>query len=97
MGTLQIGGLQNARTRLEDHDHKPANSNLIRDVPGHLQRSVDLLDSFHIRILMTEISNQALDEDVKRGIRKLRELLKDPAKFERWANETLDLSRLRKH
>ena len=45
---------------------------------------------------MTEASNQVLDEDVKRGMRKLRELLKDPAKFELWANETLDMSRLRK-
>lgn len=45
---------------------------------------------------MTEASNQVLDEDVERGIRKLRELLKDPTKFDRWANETLDISRLRK-
>ncbi len=45
---------------------------------------------------MAEASNQVLDEDVKRGIRKLRELLKDPPKFEQWANETLDMSRLRK-
>lgn len=45
---------------------------------------------------MTEASNPVLDEDVKRGMRKLRELLKDPTKFEQWANETLDTSRLRK-
>ncbi len=45
---------------------------------------------------MTKASNQVLDEDVKRGIRKLSELLKDPTKFERWANETLDMSRRRK-
>lgn len=46
---------------------------------------------------MTSTSNQVLDEDVKRGMKKLRELLKDPVKFEQWANETLDMSRPRKH
>ena len=44
---------------------------------------------------MTKISGQDSDEDVKRGMRKLRELLKDPDAFEKWANETLDMSRLR--
>jgi hypothetical protein len=46
--------------------------------------------------MMTEISSPALDEDVERGIRKLKGLLKNPAKFEKWSNETLDMSRLRK-
>jgi hypothetical protein len=45
---------------------------------------------------MTEANEQALEDDVKSGIRTLKQLLKDPAKFERWANETLDMSRLRK-
>ena len=42
---------------------------------------------------MTETPGQVLDEDVKRGMRKLKELLKDPVRFEKWANETLDMSR----
>ncbi len=45
---------------------------------------------------MTGAKEQTLDEDVKRGMRTLKSLVKDPAKFERWANETLDMSRLRK-
>ncbi len=46
---------------------------------------------------MTEVTGPSYDDDeVKNGIRKLRALLKDPAKFERWANETLDMSRLRR-
>ena len=44
---------------------------------------------------MARAEEEALDEDVKRGIRTLKQLLKDPAKFEQWANETLDMSRLR--
>jgi len=45
---------------------------------------------------MTELADQSKDDEVKKGIKKLRALLKDPAKFEKWANETLDMSRLRK-
>jgi len=45
---------------------------------------------------MKRLADQSQDEEVRRGIRMLRELLKDPAKFDRWANETLDMSRLRK-
>jgi AAA+ superfamily predicted ATPase len=45
---------------------------------------------------MIESKSQVLDEDVKKGIERLNRLLKDPAKFEKWANETLDMSRLRK-
>lgn len=45
---------------------------------------------------MTEVASQSYDDEVKKGIRKLRTLLKDPVKFEKWANETLDMSRLRR-
>lgn len=45
---------------------------------------------------MTQAHVEVTDEEVRRGIRTLRQLLKDPVKFERWANETLDMSRLRK-
>ncbi len=45
---------------------------------------------------MTELADQSQDDEVKKGMKKLRALLKDPAKFEKWANETLDMSRLRK-
>jgi hypothetical protein len=45
---------------------------------------------------MTELASQSQDDEVRKGIRKLKALLKDPAKFEKWANETLDMSRLRK-
>ena len=46
--------------------------------------------------LMVQPKQQVLDEDVKRGMRTLKQLLKNPSKFEEWANETLDMSRLRK-
>jgi len=45
---------------------------------------------------MTESAPQVLDEDVKKGMRTLKQLLKDPPRFEMWANETLDMSRLRR-
>jgi hypothetical protein len=45
---------------------------------------------------MKGLTNQSEDEEVRKGIMKLKELLKDPAKFEKWANETLDKSRLRR-
>ena len=45
---------------------------------------------------MKRLATESQDEEVRRGIRKLRELLKDPVEFEKWANETLDKSRLRK-
>jgi hypothetical protein len=45
---------------------------------------------------MTEATERVLDDDVRKGIKTLKQLLKDPAKFEQWANETLDMSRLRK-
>lgn len=44
---------------------------------------------------MTHLASRTQDDDVEKGIRRLRILLKDPAKFEKWANETLDMSRLR--
>jgi hypothetical protein len=37
-----------------------------------------------------------LDEETKAALRWVKELLADPAEFERWANETLDMSRMRK-
>ena len=45
---------------------------------------------------MTELADESQDDEVRKGIKKLRALLRDPAKFEKWANETLDMSRLRK-
>ena len=45
---------------------------------------------------MARTEEEPLDDDVRRGIRTLKQLLKDPARFEQWANETLDMSRLRK-
>ena len=37
-----------------------------------------------------------LDEETRMAIKKVRELMADPAAFERWANETLDMSRMRR-
>jgi len=38
-----------------------------------------------------------LDEETKRAMKWVRELLAgDPVEFERWANETLDMSRMRR-
>ena len=45
---------------------------------------------------MKRLTTRSRDEEVRKGIKKLKELLKDPAEFEKWANETLDRSRLRK-
>ncbi len=45
---------------------------------------------------MSRAKRPSLDKETMDGIRKLRELLKDPAKFEKWANETLDMSRMRR-
>jgi hypothetical protein len=59
-------------------------------------KGVGLLASSTINKSMAQPKPQVLDEDVKRGIRALKLLLKNPAKFEEWANETLDMSRLRK-
>jgi AAA+ superfamily predicted ATPase len=60
------------------------------------RKSVGLLASSTTIELMAQTKPQVLDEDVKRGMRTLKQLLKNPAKFEEWANETLDMSRLRK-
>jgi len=57
---------------------------------------VGLIISSNYNVVMAQTKPQALDEDVKRGMRTLRQLLKNPSKFEEWANETLDMSRLRK-
>jgi hypothetical protein len=45
---------------------------------------------------MKGLAPEAEDEALRRGIRKLRELLKDLVEFEKWANERLDMSRPRK-
>ncbi len=45
---------------------------------------------------MTELYKRVSDEDVAKGIMKLKKLLEDPEKFEKWANKTLDMSRRRK-
>ena len=45
---------------------------------------------------MARTEEEPLDDEVRKGIRTLKQLLKDPARFEQWANETLDMSRLRK-
>jgi len=39
--------------------------------------------------------DSTLDEDALKGARKLRALLAEPGAFEKWANEALDMSRLR--
>ena len=45
---------------------------------------------------MAKTKQMSLDEEAKRGIRKLNQLLNDPIEFEKWANDALDKSRLRK-
>jgi len=39
--------------------------------------------------------DSTLDEDARKGSLKLRALLAEPGAFEEWANEALDMSRLR--
>jgi hypothetical protein len=36
------------------------------------------------------------DEDVARASKYVKELLADPVAFEKWVNETLDMSRMRR-
>jgi hypothetical protein len=38
----------------------------------------------------------SLDEEAAKGAKKLRKLFADPEAFEKWANETLDMSRKRR-
>ena len=45
---------------------------------------------------MSKSKQMSLDEEARRGIQKLKELLADPTEFEKWGNQTLDMSRLRK-
>lgn len=45
---------------------------------------------------MSRARRTQLDREAAEGAKKLRQLLADPAKFEEWANETLEMSRLRK-
>ena len=66
---------------------------------GHSGRDAleaGIVASFATIGTMAQTKPQVLDEDVKRRMRTLKQLLKNPAKFEEWANETLDMSRLRK-
>jgi len=37
-----------------------------------------------------------LEEEAEEGAKRPRELLADPAEFEKWANRTLDISRMRR-
>jgi hypothetical protein len=39
---------------------------------------------------------KSLDEEAEEGAKRARELLADPAEFEKWANRTLDMSRMRR-
>jgi hypothetical protein len=39
---------------------------------------------------------KSLDEEAEEGAKKARELLANPAEFEKWANRTLDMSRMRR-
>jgi hypothetical protein len=39
--------------------------------------------------------DSTLDEDAKKGALKLKAHLAEPGAFEKWANEALDMSRLR--
>lgn len=45
---------------------------------------------------MSEKKEVSLDEETKQAIKWVRELLANPDEFERWANETLDMSRMRR-
>jgi hypothetical protein len=38
---------------------------------------------------------KSLDEEAEEGAKKARELLANPAEFEKWANRTLDMSGMR--
>lgn len=45
---------------------------------------------------MSRAKKTQLDKEAAEGAKKLRELLADSVKFEEWANETLEMSRMRK-
>jgi AAA+ superfamily predicted ATPase len=45
---------------------------------------------------MSKRKKYSLDEEARKGAEKLRKLLSNPEEFERWANETFDMSRMRK-
>jgi hypothetical protein len=44
---------------------------------------------------MPTAGGDSLDEDARKGSLKLKALLAEPGAFEKWANEALDMSRLR--
>ncbi len=45
---------------------------------------------------MAKVKRTVVNGDLERARRYVDELLKDPVAFERWANETLDMSRMRR-
>jgi len=45
---------------------------------------------------MSRSRRTSLDREAEEGAKKLRELHANPIEFERWANETLDMSRMRR-
>jgi hypothetical protein len=45
---------------------------------------------------MSNTDQGLLEKEALRGARKLKQLLSDPIAFEKWANETLDRSSMRK-
>ena len=45
---------------------------------------------------MDRVKQHLLEKEALRGVKKLKQLLSDPVLFEKWANETLDRSRMRK-
>ena len=45
---------------------------------------------------MRQTHQEQLEKEALMGAKKLKELLSDPVTFEKWANETLDRSRMRK-
>lgn len=45
---------------------------------------------------MSRRKKYSLEEEARRGAEKLKKLLANPEEFERWANETLDMSRMRR-
>ena len=50
----------------------------------------------YMQMTSRNLRRTSLDREAKEGAKKLRELLADPVEFERWAKETLDMSRMRR-
>ena len=62
---------------------------------GSWGRPWPLLGATTFMIGMPE-SEAPLDEETRAALKWVEQLLADPIRFERWANETLDMSRMRK-